>query len=100
MDNQQNLQYSRPTEKNWIVRHINWTYGLVLLVGLIIGAYLLLVGHPLAGFITYLVIVIISSPAVLAVKGVKSPWWLYLLFVLSTGLGFPIAILCLKAKQK
>jgi hypothetical protein len=100
MNSQQKSQYSIPTEKNWVVRHINWTYGLVLLVALIIGTWLALTGHWVVGLITYLVIVIISSPAVLAVKGIKAPWWIYLLFVLSTGLGFPIAVLCLRSKEK
>jgi hypothetical protein len=75
-------------------------YGLVLLVALIIGTWLVLMGHWVAGLITYHLIVIVGSPAVIAVKGIKSPWWLYLLFVLSTGLGFPIAVLCLKSKME
>lgn len=86
-------------QKNWFIRHLNWTYGLVLLIGLIIGTYLAIIGHPLAGVITYTLIVIVSSPAVFALKGwTKIPWWIIVLFVFSNGLGFPIAILCLKNK--
>jgi hypothetical protein len=100
MKSQQDATFSELAKRSWFIRHINWTYGLVLLVGLIIGTYLLLVGHPLAGFITYTLIVLVTSPAVFTVKGwTKIPWWIILLFIFSNGLGFPIAILCLKNKS-
>jgi hypothetical protein len=100
MKSQQDTQYSELAKKNWAIRHLNWTYGIVLLVGLIIGTYLALIGHPLAGFITYTLIVIVTIPAIFAMKGwTKIPWWIIVLFIFSNGLGFPIAILCLKNKS-
>ena len=96
---QQSTPNSGLVKRNWVVRHLNWTYGLVLLVGLIIGTYLALIDHPLAGFLIYTLIVLLSSPAVFALKGwTKIPWWIIVLFIFSNGLGFPIAILCLKNK--
>jgi hypothetical protein len=100
MKNEQGVQSSVLSKRNWAIRHLNWTYGIVLLIGLSISTYLALIGHPLAGLITYTLIVIVTSPAVFALKGwTKIPWWIILLFIFSNGLGFPIAILCLKNKS-
>ena len=99
MQSQQDTQHSELTKKHWFVRHLNWSYGIVLLAGLGIGTYIALIGHPLAGLIIYTVIVIASSPAVFSLKGwTKIPWWIIVLFIFSNGLGFPIAIICLKSK--
>jgi hypothetical protein len=97
--NTREANQQKSIEKLWVIKHLNWAYGIVLLIGLSIGTYLVLIGHPLAGLITYTIIVIASSPAVFAMKGwTKIPWWIIVLFIFSNGLGFPIAIICLKNK--
>lgn len=79
---------------------INLVYAITLFIGLIalvvIGFYM----NDVTGYIIYMVISVLCGIVALVQKHRAGVWWVWLLLWLSAGFGFPIAVLCLKAREK
>jgi hypothetical protein len=97
MKSQQIPQYSRTAEKNWVMKHLNWTYAVTLLIGVIILVYVGFIKNNVAGYVVYISIAIVGGFLVLWAKGRLNVLWVYIVLVLSNGFGFPIAVLCLNS---
>ena len=84
---------------SWFKRHLNWTYGLVLLVGIAILIYVGFIQNNVIGYIVYISIAIVGGFLMLWAKSRLNVGWVYIVLFFSNGFGFPIAVLCLKNKR-
>ena len=79
---------------------INLLYLVTLIIGLIalsvLGFYL----NDVTGFIIYIAISIVCGIVALIQKHRIRTWWIWVLLYLSAGFAFPIAVLCLKYKDR
>ena len=95
------------SQQNCIMKHLNWTYGFALLIGIAILIYVGFIQNSAIGYIVYISVAIAGGFLVLWAKK-RLPWgmgssgvsWLYPVLVFTSGLGFPIAVLCLKNKRE
>jgi len=83
-----------------ITRHLNWTYGLGAIIGLIILIYVGFLQNNVIGYIVYISTVGIGGILTLWAKGRLRTYWVYILLWISAGLLFPIAVICLKNKNQ
>jgi len=79
---------------------INMLYAVTLIIGLvalgILGFYL----NNVIGYIIYMAISIVCGIIALAQKHRLNVWWVWVLLWLSAGFAFPVAVLCLKYKDR
>jgi hypothetical protein len=83
-----------------ITKHLNWTYGIVLLLALVFLIYVGFIQNNVIGYIVYISIACIGGILVLWRKRRLNTTWVWILLVLSNGFGFPIGVLCLKSKKE
>lgn len=87
------------------MKHLNWYYGLALLIGLVISTIGVIGDGSAVAWLVYITVAVVGGLLVLWCKQRLSVlWekqimglsWVFILLVLSSGLGFPIAVLCFK----
>lgn len=84
------------SQQNWMVKHLNWTYGVALLIGIAILIYVGFIQNNAIGLLAYFIVAIGGGFLVLWAKKRLNVSWIYILLIFSIGLGFPIAVLCLR----
>jgi len=81
---------------NWFEKHLNWTYGIALIIGLIALIIVGFINNNVIGYIVYIAIIIIGGALVSWRKGRFLAYPILILFPPA----FAIVILCLHNKRK
>lgn len=81
---------------NWFEKHLNWTYGIALIIGLIVLAVVGFVFNNAIGYIVYIVITFVGGELVL---WRKNRFGEYPLLVLLPPI-FAVVVLCVDTKEK
>ena len=82
-----------------LLKHLNWVYTLVLLIGLAVLIPVGFIQGNVIGYIVYISITAVGGFLVLWGKRRLDVSWVYWVFVFTSGFGFPIAVLCLRNKR-
>jgi len=78
---------------------LNLIYGAALLGALVILIVVGFIGNNVLGYIVWMIVAILGGVLTLWQKHRLGTWWVWLLLFFTAGFGFPIAVLCLKAKD-
>ena len=79
---------------------LNLVYGAALSIALVVLILVGFIGNNALGYIIWMVTAIVGGFLVLWQKNRLNTGWLWILLIFTAGFGFPIAVLCLRAKEK
>ena len=79
---------------------LNLVYGAALLIALVILIVVGFINNNALGYVVWMITAILGGVLTLWQKNRLDTSWVWILLLFTAGFGFPIAVLCLKAKEK
>jgi len=79
---------------------LNLIYGAALAIALVILILVGFMADDALGYVVWMLTAIVGGVLVLWQKRRLSTGWIWILLAFTAGFGFPIAVLCLKAKEE
>lgn len=79
---------------------LSLVYGAALPIALVVLIVVGFVSNNVIGYLVWMITAVVGGMLVLWQKNRLDTGWGWILLFLTAGFGFPIAVLCLKAKEK